>query len=38
MTPVFEISPIGAKKNVALSYLSRFYHVKNKNTIAIGDG
>lgn len=38
LSPVFEISPIGAKKNIAISYLSRFYHIKNKNTIAIGDG
>ena len=38
LSPVFEISSVGSKKNVPLSYLSRFYGVKNKNVIAIGDG
>ena len=38
LSPVFEISSMGSKKNVPLSYLSRFYGVKNKNVIAIGDG
>ena len=38
LSPVFEISPLGAKKNVTLSYLARYYHIKNKHTIAIGDG
>jgi len=38
LSPVFEISPLGAKKNVSLSYLARYYHIKNKHTIVIGDG